>query len=186
MLVFLFRVHGQHINRNRWKHFVHIIDIRCIVPSAFVSFIYLFSWLSFIRRFIDWYFKMCSWRLTHLWHESALKWMKSCSQQPTASIYQHQAKRRYFCNSHLHLTCSIDMYYIRASFWILRTMTKKKMIFITTGAVDEKTKSSIITQIAKTVLWNAQRARRVFWIHEVIFYFPLVWYQQSKTMNFRT
>lgn len=72
------------------------LDALCVRLSC-----HFFS-LWFIRRFIDWYFRMCSWRLTHIWHESVLEWRKSCShsQQPTASVYQDRPRHGYFWNSH--------------------------------------------------------------------------------------
>lgn len=77
----------------------------------------------------------------------------------------------------INLTCSIDMY-IRASFWILQTMTRKNDFYYA-AAVDGKTKSSIITQIAKTLLWYCKfvhvlKARGVFWMYEVISFFSIL------------
>lgn len=106
---------------------------------------------------------------------------------------------------YVHLTCSIDMYIRICVRRILLNFPqanndkqmRKKSNFYDDGAVGEKTKSSIIIQIAKTVLWyfvnlcmssmckmgSHFNSYSHFFLSSV-FHSPFVWYQPSKIMNF--
>lgn len=139
-------------------------------------FIYLFFSLSIIRRFIDWYFKMCSWRLTHLWHKSALEWMKLCSQQPTASIHQDQTKRRYFWNS--HTSYLLNWYvYSRILLNFANNDRKKKWFPLRRVRLTKKRKKrkvqslhKISFDIVNLCMSSMHKARGVFCIYGVVLF----------------